>query len=77
MTKSSKNASRGAVCVPGPVSRKSRKVRGHFWVSQFLLYLKNGEDLSRQTSQSVCFLSPCKYVEIGFPEQAVGRFTNG
>ena len=36
----------------GPVSRKSRNFSGHFRVPQFLLYLKNGEDLSRQTSQT-------------------------
>ena len=35
----------------GPVSRKSRNSTGHFRVTQFPLYLKNGEDLSRQTSQ--------------------------
>ena len=27
----------------GPISRKSRNFSGHFRVSQFLLYLKNGE----------------------------------
>ena len=42
----------------GPVSRKSRNFTGHFRVSQFPLYLKNGEDLSRQTSQSLFFLLP-------------------
>ena len=31
----------------GPVSRKSRNFTGHFRVSQFPLYLKNGEDSSR------------------------------
>ena len=36
----------------GTVSRKSRNFTGHFRVSQFPLYLKNGEDLSRQTSQT-------------------------
>ena len=36
---------------PGPVSRKSRDFTGHFRASQFLFYLKNGEYLSRQTSQ--------------------------
>ena len=41
-----------------PVYRKSRNLTGHFRVSQFPLYLKNGEHLSRQTSQSVCFLLP-------------------
>ena len=39
----------------GPVSRKSRSFSRHFRVSQFLLYLKNGEDLSRQTSQTYFF----------------------
>ena len=38
----------------GPVSRKSRHFTGHFRVSQCLLYLKNREDLSRQTLQT-CF----------------------
>ena len=47
----------------GPVSRKSRNFTGHFRVSQFRLYLKNGEDLSRQTSQSFFFLSPWKQVK--------------
>ena len=42
----------------GPVSRKSRNFTGHFRVSQFPLYLKNGEDLSRQTSQLFFFLLP-------------------
>ena len=61
-TKSPKLASHGAVRVPsravqlfpalGPVSRNSRNFTGHFQVTQFPLYLKNGEDLSRQTSQS-------------------------
>ena len=41
----------------GPVPRKSRDFTGHFRVSQFLLYLKNGVDLSYQTSQSVKFRS--------------------
>ena len=39
----------------GPVFRKSRDFTGHFRVSQFSLYLKNGEDLSCQTSQSLFF----------------------
>ena len=52
----------------GPVSRKSRNLTGHFRVWQFPLYLKNREDLSRNTSQ--LFLLPCK-------KQAVGSFTNG
>ena len=47
----------------GPVSRKSRDFTGHFRVSQFPFYLKNGEDLSRQTSQLVCFLLPWKHVK--------------
>ena len=38
----------------GPVSRKSRNFTGHFRVSQFPLYFKNGEDLSHQTPQT-CF----------------------
>ena len=46
-----------------PVSRKSLNFTGHFRVSQFPLYLKNGEDLSHQTSQSVCFLLPWKNVK--------------
>ena len=33
----------------GGVSRKSRNFTGHFRVSQFHLYLKNGEDLICQT----------------------------
>ena len=40
----------------GPVSRKSRNFTGHFRMSQFPLYLKNGEDLRRQTSQLFFFL---------------------
>ena len=47
----------------GPVSRKSRNFTGHLRVSQFPFYLKNGEDLSRQTSQSVCFLLAWKHVK--------------
>ena len=46
-----------------PVSRKSRNFTGHFRVSQFPLYLKNGKDLSHQTSQSFFFLLPLKHVE--------------
>ena len=46
-----------------PVSRKSRNFTGHFRVSQFPLYLKNGEDLSHQTSQSFFFLLPLKHVK--------------
>ena len=42
----------------GPVSQKSRNFTGHFRVSQFLLYLKNGDDLIRQTSQLFFFLLP-------------------
>ena len=45
----------------GPVSQKSRNFTGHFRVSQLPLYLKNGEDLSRQTSQSLFFLLPWKH----------------
>ena len=47
----------------GPVSRKSRNFTGHFRVSQFPLYLKNGKDLSHQTSQSFFFLLPLKHVK--------------
>ena len=32
-------------------------------MSQLRLYLKNGKDLSRQTSQSFLFLSPLKHVK--------------
>ena len=45
------------------VSRKSGNLTGHFRVSQFPLYLKNGEDLTTQTSPSVCFLLPSKHVK--------------
>ena len=41
-------------CDPGLVSRKSLNFTGHFRVSKCLLYLKNREDLSRQTLQT-CF----------------------
>ena len=44
--------------VLGPVSQKSRNFTGRFRVSQFPLYLKNGEDLIRQTSQLFFFLLP-------------------
>ena len=37
------------------VSRKSRNFTGHFRELQFLLYLMNREDISRQTSQSFFF----------------------
>ena len=47
----------------GPVSRKSRNFTGHFRVSQFPLYLKNGEDLSRQASQLFFFLLSLKHVK--------------
>ena len=47
----------------GPVSRKSGNFTGYFRVSRFPLYLKNGEDLSRQTSQSVYFLLSSKHVK--------------
>ena len=47
----------------GPVSRKSRNFTGHFRMSQFPMYLKNGQDWSRQTSQSFCFLLPWKHVK--------------
>ena len=53
----------------GPVSRKSRNFTGHFWVSQFLVYLivSRGDPLltmcisrteSRQTSHLFFFLFP-------------------
>ena len=42
----------------GPVSRKSRNFTGHIRVSQFPLYFKKGEDLSRQNSQLFFFLLP-------------------
>ena len=42
----------------GPFSRKSRNFTGHFRASQFPLYFKNGEDLSRETSQLFFFLLP-------------------
>ena len=35
-----------------PLNWKSRNFSGHFRMPQFLLYLKNGVDLSRQTSQT-------------------------
>ena len=38
----------------GPVSRTSRIFTGHFRVSQFPLFLKNGKDLSRHFS--ICYL---------------------
>ena len=47
----------------GPVSRKSGNFTGYFRVSRFPLYLKNGEDLSRQTSQSLYFLLSSKHVK--------------
>ena len=47
----------------GPVSRKSRNFTGHFRVSQFPLYLKNGEDLSCQASQLFFFLLSLKHVK--------------
>ena len=45
----------------GPVSQKSRNFTGRFRVSQFPLYLKNGEDLIRQTSQLFFFWLPRKH----------------
>ena len=45
-----------ATSVLGARFPKVPKILGSFRVSQFPLYLKNGEDLSRQTSQSFCFL---------------------
>ena len=48
-----KNSALNGSCGP------SRNFAGHFRVSQFPLYPKNGEDLlSRQTSQSFFFLLP-------------------
>ena len=47
-----------------PVSRKSRNFTGRLRVSPFPLYLKNGKDLSLQTSQSFFFLLPWKHVKI-------------
>ena len=47
----------------GTFSRKSRNFTGHFRVTQFPLYLKNGEDLSRQTLQSFFLLLPLKHVK--------------
>ena len=44
--------------VQGPVSQNSQNFREHFRVSQLPLYLKNGEDLNRQTSRTFCFLLP-------------------
>ena len=62
----------------GPVSRKSRNFTGHFRVSQFPLDHKNGEDLRRQNlTVSLLFVTLKTCLKIGFPEQAVGRFTNG
>ena len=43
---------------PGPRFSKVSKFYGSLWVSQFPLYLKNGEDLSHQTSQLFFFLLP-------------------
>ena len=40
----------------GPVSRKSRNFTGHFWVSQFLVYLKNGESSELHIYFSFCSL---------------------
>ena len=54
----------GEVGYLGSVPRKSRNFTNHFWVKQFPLYLKNGEDLSRQTSQPFFFLLPLKHVKI-------------
>ena len=47
----------------GPFLKKSRNFMGHFWVSQFPLYLKSEDNLSRQTSQWFFFLLPLKRVK--------------
>ena len=47
----------------GPFLKKSRNFTGHFRVSSFPLYLKNGENLIRQTSQLFFFLLPWKHVK--------------
>ena len=61
-----------------PVSRTSRNFTGHFRVSQFPLYLKNGEDF-KSSNYTVIFLfvifKTC--LKIGFPKRAVGSFRNG
>ena len=57
VTRFNKSRARSSWCCgKTPVSRKSRNFTGHFRVTQFPLYLKNGEDLSRKTSQSFFFL---------------------
>ena len=48
---------------PGACFSNVRNFTYHFRVSQFPLYLKNREDLSRQTSQSLFFLLPWKHVK--------------
>ena len=53
-------------------SNVSKLIIVHIRVSQFPLYLKNGEDLSPQTSRSFCSLLPWKYVK-RFPKQAFDR----
>ena len=46
------------VRVLGAVSRSPETLRDHFRVSQFPLYLKNGEGLICQNSQLFFFLFP-------------------
>ena len=50
----------GPDSIPGPGARFSKvpELYGPFPDVTIPLYHKNGEDLSRQTSQSVCFLLP-------------------
>ena len=45
-----------------PVSRKSRNFKGFSLVSRCSLYLKNGGDLSPQTSWSVSFLVSLQHI---------------
>ena len=61
----------------GPFLEKSRNFTGHLRVSQFPLYLKNGEGLSLQTSQPFFFCYLENMVKDRLSKQAVGSFTNG
>ena len=57
----------------------SRNFKGHFGVSEFSLYLKNGEDLSHQTVYrhfSFCYLESMLKDQLS-KKQAVGSFENG
>lgn len=57
----------------------SRNFKSHFGVSQFSLYLKNGEDLSHQTVYrhfSFCYLESMLKGRLS-KKQAVGSFENG